>query len=820
MRDALTSWQFQPGLTLALLVTAIIYIRGWRALHAQMPARFAAGRLSAFLAGLVAIFVAIASPLDAFAGLLLQVHMLQHLLLVMIAPPLLWIGAPAAPLLRGLPQRFAKSGLGPFLAWPALQGALRTLSHPIVAGVIFAVAMLAWHLPGPYQIALESPAWHQAEHLCFLVAGLLFWWPVVQPWPSEPVWPRWAMIPYLLFADLVNTILSAIFIFSERAIYPAYAAAPRLWGISPLEDQAMAGALMWVPGSIVFLLPAVLIVVEFASGRTAAASEQSRRHFGPRPAETPALPLRTFHDARARQRPGFDLLRAPVIGSFLRWRHGRRTLQLAMLLLAVAMIADGLLGPQMAPMNLAGVLPWTHWRALVVVGLLIGGNVFCMACPFTLPRELAKRLLPAQRAWPRRLRAKWLAAALLVLYLCAYETWALWDSPWWTAMIALAYFAAAFAIDGVFRGASFCKYVCPIGQFHFVQSLVSPLTLRPRSLDVCQRCTTHDCIRGNAHQRGCELDLFQPEKRGNLDCTFCLDCVAACPHDNVGILAGGAGARARRRPVPILRAPALRTPRHRRVGVAHRLRRLRQRRRHGGTGGRLAAARRDGAGIRVERSHCHSQPIGRARARACRDQLCCGVAVAAPVAGHRRRGSRVVRHRRFAAAHHHRPLCLRLHPARAQHVDRALLVSFPDRSRQPGTDRTAHRDRSRQHALWRSGVGGERHRALHRLDHRSPARAARFRSVGELVHRLAHRHARQWARRARRGGVAAMGAGDREPVGRRRVDRVSADGDARDDPLSAAATAVCPHPDRLCFARPIVCPAAHDVCMTFLPPPG
>jgi len=292
---------------------------------------------------------------------------------------------------------------------------------------------------------------------------------------------------------------------------------------------------MWVPGSIVFLLPAVLIVVEFASGRTAA-PEQSRRPSGPPPAETPVLPKNALHDALARQRPGFDLLRAPVIGPFLRWRYGRRTLQLVMLLLAVAVIADGLLGSQMAPMNLAGVLPWTHWRALVVVGLLIGGNVFCMACPFTLPRELAKRLLPAQRAWPRWLRAKWLAAALLVLYLCAYETWALWDSPWWTAMIALAYFAAAFAIDGVFRGASFCKYVCPIGQFHFVQSLVSPLTLRPRSLDVCQRCTTHDCIRGNAHQRGCELDLFQPEKRGNLDCTFCLDCVAACPHDNVGIL--------------------------------------------------------------------------------------------------------------------------------------------------------------------------------------------------------------------------------------------------------------------------------------------
>ena len=113
----------------------------------------------------------------------------------------------------------------------------------------------------------------------------------------------------------------------------------------------------------------------------------------------------------------------------------------------------------------------------------------------------------------------------------------LWDSPWWTAGIIGGYFAAAFVIDGLFRGASFCKYVCPIGQFHFVQSLVSPLEVRVRDTDVCRTCTSYDCIRGNAEQRGCELQLFQPKKGGNLDCTFCLDCVHACPHDNVGILA-------------------------------------------------------------------------------------------------------------------------------------------------------------------------------------------------------------------------------------------------------------------------------------------
>jgi hypothetical protein len=113
---------------------------------------------------------------------------------------------------------------------------------------------------------------------------------------------------------------------------------------------------------------------------------------------------------------------------------------------------------------------------------------------------------------------------------------ALWDSPWWTAWLVLAYFAAAFVIDGFFRGASFCKYVCPIGQFNFVQSLISPLQIKVRDPNGCLSCRTKDCIRGRDDIPGCELQLYQPRKSSNMDCTFCLDCIQACPHDNVGIL--------------------------------------------------------------------------------------------------------------------------------------------------------------------------------------------------------------------------------------------------------------------------------------------
>ena len=172
----------------------------------------------------------------------------------------------------------------------------------------------------------------------------------------------------------------------------------------------------------------------------------------------------------------------------------------------------------------------------MVVGLLTAGNVFCMACPFTVPRTLARRWLPQGSSWPRLLRNKWLAVLLLASFLWAYEVFALWDSPWWTAWIVLIYFAAAFVIDGFFRGASFCKYVCPIGQFNFVQSLISPLEIKVRDSVVCASCRTNDCIRGSDDIPGCELQLYQPRKSSNMDCTFCLDCIHACPHDNVGIL--------------------------------------------------------------------------------------------------------------------------------------------------------------------------------------------------------------------------------------------------------------------------------------------
>jgi ferredoxin len=172
-----------------------------------------------------------------------------------------------------------------------------------------------------------------------------------------------------------------------------------------------------------------------------------------------------------------------------------------------------------------------------VIALLVLGNIFCLSCPFMLPREFGHRLGLARFKWPRWLRSKWIAIVLMILFFWSYEAFAIWDHPQRTAWLLVAYFGAAFLVDTFFRGASFCKYVCPLGQFNFAGSLLSPFSLQARSQATCRSCTTHDCIAGNAQQRGCELQLYMPQKAGNMDCTLCMDCVKACPHDNIGLFA-------------------------------------------------------------------------------------------------------------------------------------------------------------------------------------------------------------------------------------------------------------------------------------------
>ncbi len=548
--------------SLALLVSVLAYLRGWRALRVTRPSQIEGWRVACFVTGMLLVWIAIASPLDTLSGVLLTAHMVQHLLLMAVAPPLIVLGAPMVPILRGLPRFFVREGLGPLFTLRTVHGIERLLASRLFAWLAMNLCFLAWHMPSAYDLALRSPDWHEVEHASFLFTSILFWWHIIAPWPSTYKASRWLLLPFLLTADFVNTGISAALTFSGRVIYPFYANAPRFFDMSALSDQVAAGSLMWVVGSVSFLGAAMLLTLDLVSrkqdrraGQMAAARARqaalTRR--GERSSVSIAALLRTAWVSRrpvpanapSDERKGFDLLRVTGLGWFLGSRYGRQSLQAVSFLIAGVILVDGLLGHQMATMNLAGIIPWTYGRGIFVLGLVLCGNLFCMSCPFMLPRDAARWVLRklgvGGLAWPRVLRTKWIPVLLVALFFWAYEGLGLWESPMRTSVLLLGYFVTAFAIDSVFRDASFCKYVCPLGQFNFAGSLVSPVQVTYRSAAVCGGCETRDCIAGRgapsepAYQRGCELHLFQPVKQGNMDCTLCLDCVKACPHDNVGL---------------------------------------------------------------------------------------------------------------------------------------------------------------------------------------------------------------------------------------------------------------------------------------------
>jgi putative membrane protein len=265
--DALiANWDIPWGVTAALAVTAAIYVRGWNQIRRTRPEMFPLWRLISFLGGALAIFVAVASPLDTFSESLLFMHMAQHFVLMSVAPPLIVLGAPVVPMLRGLPRGLIR-WLRPLFATGVVGPVGAFLTQPKLAWVAMNAAYLGWHIPKAYEFALASEGRHNFEHACFFFTSLMFWWPVIAPWPYRQNFSRWLLLPYLVLADLVNTGLSAFLCFSGRLLYPSYGTVARLFGLSALNDQIAAGAFMWVMGSTVFLIPAMAITVMLLSPR-------------------------------------------------------------------------------------------------------------------------------------------------------------------------------------------------------------------------------------------------------------------------------------------------------------------------------------------------------------------------------------------------------------------------------------------------------------------------------------------------------------------------------------------------------------------------
>jgi len=259
VQAALASWSPAVLLTSATILFALIYVRGWWRLHVTSPSVIPAWRAGSFLLGVFMIWLALGSPLAVFDEQLLTVHMIQHLLLMTLAPPLLWLGAPVMPVLHGLPKSFVQSVVSPFFRWAPLQRAGHILAQPLVCWIAATGTLVCWHVPAAFTLALRSEPWHVVEHTCFLFAGFLFWWPVVRPWPSAAKVPQWSILLYLFLATLPCDILAGFLMFSDRVAYRAYLFAPRSFDISVLADQQFAAALMWTCVTIVYLIAAAIL---------------------------------------------------------------------------------------------------------------------------------------------------------------------------------------------------------------------------------------------------------------------------------------------------------------------------------------------------------------------------------------------------------------------------------------------------------------------------------------------------------------------------------------------------------------------------------
>jgi cytochrome c oxidase assembly factor CtaG len=200
---------------------------------------------------------------------LLSVHMVQHMLLSVVVAPLILLGAPALPLLYAIPGRLMlNGGVARLLRSSSVRALGRVLAHPAICWSVALVVFIGWHTPSMLQLGLHSEGWHAIEHASFLGSGLLFWWPVVQPWPSTPRWPQWSVPLYLFAATLPCDGLSAFLAFSDRVVYPAYLFAPRHFGLSALEDQECAGALMWLCVTIAYVIPATIVTTKLLSAPT------------------------------------------------------------------------------------------------------------------------------------------------------------------------------------------------------------------------------------------------------------------------------------------------------------------------------------------------------------------------------------------------------------------------------------------------------------------------------------------------------------------------------------------------------------------------
>ncbi len=249
------------GISSALIFASLVYLRGWLRLRRRERDRIASWRAGSFVLGLFFTWIATASPFAGLDHVALTAHMVQHLLLMTIAPPLILLGAAVKPLVYGLSQRFVRP-----ISRPLRSAAMRqlgsVLTHPAFCWLAAAGTLIVWHIPEVFALGFRSHAWHGVEQASFLVTGLLFWWPAV--WPSSK-WPESSILLYLFLATLPCDILSGFLVFCDRVVYPVFLSSPKSFGLSALEDQQCAGALLWTCVTVAYLIAGTVFTARLLS---------------------------------------------------------------------------------------------------------------------------------------------------------------------------------------------------------------------------------------------------------------------------------------------------------------------------------------------------------------------------------------------------------------------------------------------------------------------------------------------------------------------------------------------------------------------------
>ena len=263
-----TGWSFHVEVWLPVLLAGWAYWAAMRRVNAVHPANpVPRYRWWAWLAGLVTLIVALASPIERYDTTLFSVHMVQHLLLAFVAAPLLMLGAPITLLLRVATPKGRKRIILPVLH----SRVMRVLAFPLVSWGLFALVMWGSHFSPLFDAALEDPFIHLVEHGLFLGTAMLFWWPVIGADPGPYRLPHAARVGYLALGMPFGTFLGLAIFSATTVLYPHYATLGRTWGPAPIEDQALAGGIMWAGGDAVFLIALVAAVAVWLRSEEAAA---------------------------------------------------------------------------------------------------------------------------------------------------------------------------------------------------------------------------------------------------------------------------------------------------------------------------------------------------------------------------------------------------------------------------------------------------------------------------------------------------------------------------------------------------------------------